>query len=223
MGAPLTRISSAAFLVLLVAAIGPIATAGMKQSTGATDPRLPAPEVVDGWREEPTALTDWQPHYLGATAKLVRTYRKGDRRVALYLYYYQGQRQGAELINSQNVLVVQKDPRWQNRGDVERESDVADGPPGRVRETVLRSAAQRLMVWDWYLIDGTTTVNGILAKLLEAKAALLRSGAGSAAVMLVAETAATEDEARDDLRAFVEAMSDSIQAVLRRRDAGVDL
>ena len=67
----------------------------------------------------------------------------------LYIGFYPHQRQGAELVTSTNVMVVQKHPVWSNVGESHRKEDLGKGSLD-VRQTRLRSTGQRLLIWDWF-------------------------------------------------------------------------
>jgi len=177
--------------------------------------RLEAPAPVNGWTLEAAPLTDWRPRYEGASASLFQTYRKGDRAVLLCLGYYPRQRQGAELVTTTNVMVVQKHPVWSNMG----ESALTEGAGNSafdMRQTRLRSANQRLLLWDWFRISGHDLTNPYVAKLLLARDRLLGRGDEAAAVIVgVADDSQTETAAAT-LREFVREMKPSIDAALDR-------
>jgi exosortase A len=171
---------------------------------------LRAPEGAGGWRADATALTDWRPRYGGASASAFEVYRNGDAAVALYLAYYRDQRQGSELVNSQNVMVLQKDPVWASTGESSISIDV--GSSGlSLRETGLRSTRQHLVVWDWYRVSGVDLANPYLAKALLTRDKLLGRG-DDGAVIVLASDARSPDVARDALRRFARDMLPSIHS-----------
>jgi EpsI family protein len=90
---------------------------------------------------------------MGADATVFQTYRQGDREVAVWLFYYATQREGAELVTTRNVMVVQKHPVWERVGQSKQDTQMADDP-FVARTTLLRSVKQRLMVMDWFWISG---------------------------------------------------------------------
>jgi EpsI family protein len=175
---------------------------------------LTPPQGVAGWQADPGELTSWRPQYEGTDASLFRVYRKGDRAVALYLGYYGRQRQGAELINSRNLMVEQKHAVWENVGESKR-LGVLDAPALDVRETLLRSRGQRLIVWDWFHFDGRDTINPYLAKLLLAKNRLLGEPDDGFAVIVAVPFEDQRAVAEATLREFLREMRPSIQATVR--------
>jgi EpsI family protein len=90
-------------------------------------------------------------------------------------------------------------------------------PSARVelRQTRLRSATGRLLVWDWYRIAGHDLSNPFMAKALVARDKLLRRGDDCAAIVLAAPYEARPETAADTLRVFTREMLPSIDQVLR--------
>jgi EpsI family protein len=155
----------------------------------------------------------WRPHYRGAAASTLAVYRKGDRSVAVYLGYYRNQRQGEELVGSQNLIAGAGDSPWARIGESLHSEEL---PRGRVelRQTRLRSAAGRLLVWDWYRIAGHDLSNPFMAKALVARDKLLRRGDACAAIVLAAPYEARPETAADTLRVFTREMLPAIDQAL---------
>jgi len=129
-------------------------------------PSLPALAVQAsaGWQPA-TAFTSWTPHWVGADRQARQVFVQGDAKIFLELNYYATQRQDAELVNSQNFMIRQKDPHWSNVGERLRQVEI-DGKPHPVRQARMRGAdGQRLLVWQWNRVNGAPTVNDKLAKL----------------------------------------------------------
>ena len=130
-------------------------------------PPLPALQLqaAAGWQSA-APFTDWVPHWIGADRTLRRSYVQAGQRVMLELNYYATQRQDAELINSQNFMIRQKDPVWSNVGEGIVTATIG-GVEHPVRQAKLRRAdGQRLLVWQWNLINGAPTVSDHKAKLV---------------------------------------------------------
>ncbi len=180
---------------------------------------LPTPEAAPGWRPLAEPPTAWRPRYIGPDAELVAAYEAGGRPVLLYVAYYHRQRQGAELVNSQNVLVPQKDPGWREGGTGPAQVRVA-GRSVPVRETVLRGhgahAGEDWLVWrtDW--LGGRYLTNRYWEKLLQAWYRLT-AGPQEAAALIVATPYRDSEgaRARETLAAFFREMLPRIEASLR--------
>ncbi|HQS80857.1 MAG TPA: exosortase A [Thiobacillus sp.] len=152
-----------AIAVLLVAGLWPAYASWLSARPLPAMPELQV-ESQGGW--QPTAtFTSWMPHWVGADRQLRQSYAQAGRNVLLELNYYVTQRQDAELINSQNFMIRQKDPAWSNVGESRATVEIG-GQSRQVRQAKLRgSDGQRLLVWQWNLIDQHPTVNDHAAKL----------------------------------------------------------
>jgi exosortase A len=130
-------------------------------------PVMPALQVEPqgGWQAG-AAFTTWVPHWVGADRQLRQPYAQAGRQVLLELNYYVTQRQDAELINSRNFMIRQKDPAWSNVGEALVTVEIA-GQARQVRQARMRGRdGRRLLVWQWNLINQRPTVNEHAAKLV---------------------------------------------------------
>ena len=204
--------------VLIAVAVWPATGSYMSTMNDAPiNVSLSNPASRGGWQADVQPLTTWQPHYLNTDASLDRTYRHGNQRVSVYMAYYRRQRQGAELINSDNVLIPQKDPVWSQTADEPYDVTI-DGKHWEVRLAKMRSRDQDLLVWYWFWVNGQTTTNHYLAKLWDAKAKLLGEKGDAAAIVI--STPLTEEigTAEGVLKAFMTAMQPSIEASLENTE-----
>jgi exosortase A len=206
------RMAGTAAAVLALAAAAPLYAAHLDRPSGAAL-LLERPAGASGWTLAAAPLTDWRPRYRGSAASLFEVYRKGDRAVALYLGYYRDQRQGAELVTSQNLMVVQKHPVWSKVGEAARSEELGRGAMP-LRQTELRSTRQRLLVWDWYRISGRDLSSPYLAKLYLARDKLLGRGDAAAAIILATPYEERAEAAQETLREFARDMLPSIGAAL---------
>jgi EpsI family protein len=154
----------AALLTLAVMVIWPAYSIWLGQRALPETPNLQV-QTEGGWQAR-EAFTDWIPHWGGADRQLRQSYSKAGRDVMLELNYYVTQRQDAELINSQNFMIERQHPVWSNVGETHTRVEVA-GQSRQVRQAKLKSSnGQRLLVWQWNLINHQPTVNDHLAKLV---------------------------------------------------------
>jgi len=205
-------------VVLIVMAMWP--AMGSYMSTADDAPinvTLATPMTKGGWQATDRPLTTWRPRYIGTDAAVDQTYQHGKQRVSVYLAYYRRQRQGAELINSQNVLIPQKDPVWRQTADSPYEVTI-DGKRWGVRLAKMRSQNQDLLVWYWFWVNGRTTTNHYLAKLWDAKAKLLGEKGDAAAIIISTPLINEAGEAEDVLKAFMTAMQPSIEKSLEHTE-----
>jgi EpsI family protein len=210
---------AAAAAVLAIAAAWPLYAAYLDRPSGAAgQPVLPTPASVGGWVLAGEPFTDWRPRYEGAAASGIHVYRKGEATVAVYLGLYRDQRKGAELVTSANIMVEQKHPVWSNVGESRRKEDLGSGPTA-IRQTLLRSSGQRLLIWDWYRVSGRNIVEPYVGKLLLARDRLLGRGDEGAAIILFTPYLERPDAAQETLRQFVREMLPSIEVALARAGA----
>jgi len=153
-----------ALLTLAVVAIWPAYAIWLGQRAL---PELPALQIQpqSGWQAR-AAFADWVPHWLGADRQLRQSYTQAGRDVMLELNYYVTQRQGAELVNSQNFMVERQHPVWSNVGESITQVEMG-GQLRSVRQAKLKSTnGQRLLIWQWNLLNQQHTVNDQQAKLV---------------------------------------------------------
>ena len=213
---PIRRIALATLATVGVAAIWPgYAVYLSSQVPPPGSIKLEAPAAINGWHAEPAPLSSWVPEYKSSDASLMQTYRKGDKVVSLYLGYYRHQREGAELITSTNVLVRTKHPVW-NKVSENRHTVKLDGNSVQIMQTRLRSPTLRLLVWNWFYLGNTYTVNSYFAKLLEAKTRLLGQQDDAAVIILSTSYDDKTDSATQTLREFIDDMLPAIKSSLNR-------
>ena len=201
-------------VVLIVVAVWPLL--GSRMNTVNDTPikvSLNDPTPRGDWHFAERPLTEWRPEYTNTDASLDRTYQSGNRKVTLYLAYYRRQRQGAELINSDNVLIHQKDPVWSQTADSPYQVTIA-GKHWEVRLAKMESDHQDLLVWYWFWVNGRTTTNHYLAKLWDAKAKLLGEVGDAAAVIIYTPLSDQIGDSEHVLKSFMKAMQPSIEATL---------
>ena len=150
-------------ITLLTAGLWPVYAGWLSARPLPAMPELQA-EAQGGWQPV-EAFTTWAPHWIGADRQMRQSYAQAGRNVLLELNYYVTQRQGAELVNSQNYMIQQKDPVWSNVGEAIVTVQI-NGLSQQVRQARMRgSNDQRLLVWQWNLINQRPVVNDHLAKL----------------------------------------------------------
>ena len=201
-------------ITILVAALWPAYAAYLDTRPIKTDGlMIKLPESNQGWNLQSEPLTDWQPHYVGTNAQVMHTYRKEDKVISVYLGYYRTQRQDAELINSQNYMIQQKNPVWSNVGEAQRKISLR-GKNGMIQQTLLRAPNNRLLIWSWNSLGGTYTINPYLAKLLLAKAKLFGQRDDGAVIIIAAPYEGTPESAAVSLQSFTNDMLPAIDASL---------
>lgn len=168
-------------------------------------PDLPSPRLQThpAWQPTPT-FTNWVPHWIGADRKLRATFAKNAQPVMLEIDYYATQRQNAELINSQNYMVPQLHPVWSEVGRQVVQVNPKQ-PSFKVRQAMLKSVqGQRLLVWQWNVIDGHIYHSDALAKLSLAADRLRLARDDGASIVLATPYEEHPEEAARVLADFVQ-------------------
>lgn len=178
-------------------------------------PELALPAPAAGWQSAPAGFTAWLPHWIGMDAQRVAHYAKGDQRVLLFTAWYASQRQDAELINTQNYMVPQKDAPWQNTGETVREVAIG-GQTLTLRQATLRSVDGRehFLAWQWHRIDGRDGLDPYRAKLRLAWLKLSGQSDAGAGIVLAAPYGADPAQAEAQLRDFLAALKPGLDAML---------
>jgi exosortase A len=179
---------------------------------------LALPDGAGLWRSADPS-TDWEPSYVRPDAKAVKFYSDGSATVGLYLMYYRYQEQGAELINSQNMLIRQKHPVWKMPGE-KPESILLNGKTAVVLQGHLQSSRQRLLTWRWNRIGELYTANDYIGKLLEARDKILGAMRDEAGIVIATEYGDDPQSAAKVLQRFVDAMLPSLEESLNRATRG---
>ncbi len=209
---PALGLVPAAAFTLMVAALWPAYAVWLDQRAL---PKIPALSIQSSpaWQATPAStFTDWTPHWLGADRQFRSGFAKRGKRVMLQIDYYVTQRQNAELITSQNYMVPQLHPVWANVGESLQAVDIA-GRSRQVRQTLLKSRhGQRLLVWQWNVIDGQPNVNELMAKLI-LSADRVRLTRDDGASVLVAAT--YEDNPAEAAKLLTDFIRDNEPAIQR--------
>lgn len=204
--------------VVALSAVWPAYAAYLQNERQSASAALVAPQGVNGWVRQAPAPAGWRPHYQGATASAFALYRSDAGTVALFLARYVDQREGAELVSSANSLAGSPDGPWSASGEAGRAERVG-ALELQVRETRLRSAGGRLLVWDWYRVAGRDLSDPYLAKALLARDTLLGRGDEAAAVVIAAPYAERPGQAQETLRRFATDMLPAVQHALAAQPA----
>jgi EpsI family protein len=160
------------------------------------------------------AFADWHPHWVGAARVYEQNFAKDGKTVLLRIDYYPTQKQDHELINSQNFMIKQKDKIWSNVGESLIDVKI-DGKPKNVRQARLRSTGQRILIWQWNVIDGKIINNDYLGKLILAWDKVRGSRDDGSSVLIATPYSDDETIAKTSLAAFAADMQLPIQEALQ--------
>lgn len=195
-------ILAAGLCAVLVAASAPAFAAYTEgRLAGRTIAEFPGPEITLSEVDDADFASDWKPTFKGADAELLRRYRIGRRTADIYIAYYAYQREGAEVVNSQNEFSGER--QWTRVGGGRTNA----APNGERIETATMRLIWRprgRIVWYWYWVDGRFTANPLFAKLLQVRARLFGGREEAAVVAVAADYLDNPEDATALLHGFLE-------------------
>lgn len=165
---------------------------------------------------EPSLLPTWSPSYSGMRGEYRAAWAKDEHPVGLYVGYYRDQQPGQELINSENRVLISKDPVWKMTSYGDRATHIGT-QAATWRSTEMSSSQGRMIVWHAYWVGGRWTTNDYLAKLYLALTQLRGDGDDSAVVMILTPYREFEHEAGiERLNSFLADMGPTLGDMLAR-------
>jgi exosortase A len=173
-----TRLVAVAAMLLVIAA--PMSAALLDPSSRLEDPLAgEGPHVSLPWTSTDASATSWPARLVVPMSRFLRnqSYASDGDRVTLLVAPYGPAAEPAADEDADEALWWIADER--------RHTVMLDGQPVDVDELRLASGGPSLLVWRWHGVDGRFTGNRYLAKLLLARARLVRAP-GRAAVFAVA-------------------------------------
>jgi exosortase A len=175
---------------------------------------LTAPKSLNSWDQIDVPFTDWIPRYIQPTSEMAQSYIDGHSNVGIYIAYYGAQDKGAELVNSQNVMVVQKDPVWRMPKQYGVEVNLGSQKI-KVIESQIKSSNQNLLIWHWYWLgSGVYTSNSYEAKFREAIGKVFSGNQDGAGIVVYTEMGNSPEKARKILQGFVDNLLPGIEGSL---------
>lgn len=164
---------------------------------------------TDKWKATDESISQWRPSFQSPAVELYKTFATDGQQVGVYLAVYTNQKQDQELVNSQNVMIEQKHEIWSEKGRGKTMLDLL-GVQTEVNESILRSHNQSLYINHWYWIDGRSTSNEYLAKLVDARMRLFSDKPLAVGIVLYTELGEQKQLARERLKAFAQDMMPAI-------------
>ncbi|PKO89925.1 MAG: exosortase A [Betaproteobacteria bacterium HGW-Betaproteobacteria-10] len=207
----------AALAIALLAAAGPLGFIAIDKADQANEPHLALFTPSAEWQES-AAFASWKPAYANPSAELQTTYRQQEKTVGLYIAYYRNQDYQRKLVTSGNSLATSTDHIWSVTAQSQTPASQAN-LPAQLRTAQLlgkdTSPETRLLVWQWYWINGKLTTSDIEAKLFTALSRLRGQGDDSATVILYTPFEQT-DNPQTTLQAFAAVNAENITKILQQ-------
>lgn len=193
--------------LLLCLAIWPISSIWITshQSGHLEIPKHLTQPPISQWQPVDAPNWGWEPQFQGVAANAKSYLSNGGTMAGIYVASFDNDTQGGELINSQNVLVEQKNKIWRTIKTSKTPINWPGNNTIEVDESVLNNNQRDLLVLRWYRIGSKNTANTYYAKWLQLLKRL--SGDTSPELMIVLYTQTPHNDyqqARDQLQKLAE-------------------
>ena len=199
----------AATAVIVIALFWPLAKWKLDHNASPGVMQIETIGPIPGWVGI-ERFTNWEPRFEKPSALLQSAYGNGEKTVGLYIGYYRNQDYGRKMVSSTNVMVASNNPVWARVASGTKPLELGDRSFS-VRTAELRSSdVSRMVVWQWYWINGHLTASDHLAKVYTAISRLTGQGDDSAVVFIYAP----KEQGDAALSAFVENAAQAIQLAL---------
>lgn len=176
---------SAVLAAVLLLSLPGLALSRLDHHEGPRNFSLPPPALTQ-WVRQDQPLTNWAPAFEKPAALQHAVYAKAGEQVGLHIAYYRQQGYDSKLISSQNAPVLSQDKQWSRTGESLAVVDLGAAGAVSVRGTAIRGiggiTAPRLLVWQFFWVNGHLTSSDLRVKLYTAASRLQGRGDDSAAV-----------------------------------------
>jgi len=207
---------SAFSTVLLSILIWPVLAYAMDNRQVLTaDYQLVLPGQLAGWEGEPVSSTTWLPQFNGASQVVHKQYLNGQEHIGVSVGHYAQRKKGAELINSQNLLLGKDEKRWRIT-DTNRVAILINGEPLEVDQFIVKGGGQIFQVLAWYRIGDSYTANRYEGKLLEALNRLTFSRQDSARIVISIPREIESSKALNNEQQFIDLLIPGLETTLDR-------
>ena len=202
----------AAIAVMVAVSIWPLAEWQINHTVAAPLSQIEPLEPIAEWPSVESSLPDWKPRFENPSASLQTTFGTNERQAGLYLGYYRNQDYSRKMVSSSNVMVTSSNPQWARVSSTTRPIEFGKQAIS-VRSAELRGVdTSRIIVWQWYWVNGHLTASDHVAKAYTALSRLTGQGDDSAVVFVYAP----KEQGEAVLEAFVKAAEPAIIGALNR-------
>lgn len=158
------------------------------------------PQAAGGWTQTNT-FDDWQADFPTAHGFSQARYSNGRADLDLNVAYYWRQIEGRELIS--NINAPAGPEPWLAQSRSTKDMQLGGTNVTVIQQTSIKEPNARL-VWYWYWIDGDFISRTAIAKLTQAKVALIGGEPRAAAIVISTPITTTLENAMAELSAFAE-------------------
>ena len=177
--------------------------------------RADSPDVAPPWHASPGAFPSWHPVAHGAEREFLGAFQApGSGIVARYVALYRLRAIGNLLTTTENRLAADNEWHVAERGQTVLS---LNGEKISVESTEIVSGPRRRLVWSYYVVDGRITARLMEAKLLQARAVLLRRPPVAALVAILTSMDDPANPAPEQLAQFFAANAHLPEYVSQQR------
>lgn len=207
----------AAVAAIVVALIWPLAEWQINRSVASPLTQVEQLEPITGWAPAKQIFADWTPRFENPSVALQTTFGSDGRTVGLYVAYYRNQDYNRKMVSSSNVMVTSSNPLWARVTSGFRQTVLGERSVA-VRSAELRSTdTLRMVVWQWYWINGHLTSSDFVAKAYTALSRLTGQGDDSAVIFVYAPKEQGEVVLEDFVKAAEPAMTSALNRTREKR------
>jgi len=189
---------------VLLALVGPAYAYRLDSLFPATQlPRGDSPHVASSWHSLSGALPNWRPVVHGADREFLEEFEQPRSGIVVrYVALYRLRAIGNMLTTAENRLADDDQWRIAERGET---AFSLVGEKITLTSTEIVNGPHRRLVWSFYIVDGRITARLLKAKLLQARAVLLRRAPVAALVAVSASMDDPSNPAEKQLTRFLAA------------------
>jgi EpsI family protein len=170
---------------------------------------LQQPYATGMWQISDNTTLPWRPDFKGATHSVRSTYTNNQTAIQLYIAYYAGESQDAELINQSNQLYQTKE--WIKTRNRQQNIVVDNTNKIKIQQIMLQSGGRQRILWYWYDLSGYITSNIYKGKLIQAGTRFLGKDKGGAVVAIMIDINEGRETAMEAMHEFIKTMYPAIQ------------
>ena len=188
-----------AVLPFAIFLLGPAVYMWMSYIPHSNNITLKMPEVFAPWEQSETKQQKWQPEFVNPDSEIQATFENTDNSQTVYYYAneYQFEFQNKELVNAVNRIFRQK--HW-----VLVSSKVFSLKNSELEELIVRNNKEKLLIWNWYKVNGMNLIHPIKIKIAQAAGKLTGLHRGGKFKALATVFYESPEEARKILSQFLE-------------------
>ena len=205
---------------IVLALLGPAYAARLDSGfAAAAGPAVPIGQIAPPWRAVGgDGGTGWLPVVIGADRVQIEGFEEpGSGVIVRFVALYRLRTVGNALTRSDNRIADDRIWQLSHRG---RAQIALVGRKVAVASDQIENGPRRRLVWSFYIVDGQITAGLLEAKLLQARALLLRRAPLAAFVAVSASEDDPDRPAPAQLRAFLQADAPLLHSLLKESQGG---